>query len=129
MKLTALDRLFPEWHAIHRHEAQLGDVAFNAQQMVLRHNGDMLRLRAMFEGLVEVLNEKVGIDDKALETAVQRAWSRMTSVGEPVQAATDPYRGIPAEPTLAKCDVCGRSMDASHTTVMLDGQVRCETCA
>jgi TolA-binding protein len=76
------------------------------QKSVARQAQEILRLRAMIEGLVELLQNKVPFDDAELELAVSDAWARLSppppaprKAQEP--ASTDPYRdAVPAgEPT------------------------------
>jgi hypothetical protein len=75
-------------------EADLGEL----RKVVQRQAAEILQLRAMFMGVVEVLNEKTPFDSKELERAVQEAYAKLTAPPEKPQQATDPYRGLPSEP-------------------------------
>jgi hypothetical protein len=77
-------------------EANLGDL----RKLVERQAKELLQLRAMFMGIVEVLQAKSDVDEAELERAVQAAWVKLSPPPpEPKPASTDPYRGIPREPS------------------------------
>lgn len=77
-------------------EANLGDL----RSVVERQAREILQLRAMFMGLVEALHEKAAVDDGELERAVQAAWIKLSPPPpEAKPASTDPYRGMPGEPS------------------------------
>lgn len=79
-------------------EANLGDL----RKVVERQAKEILQLRAMFMGVVEVLHEKAVVDDVELERAVQAAWAKLSPPPpEPKPASTDPYRGTPGEPSAS----------------------------
>lgn len=79
-------------------EANLGDL----RKVMERHAKEILQLRAMLMGVVEVLHEKAVVDDAELERAVQAAWAKLSPPPpEPKPASTDPYRGTPGEPSEA----------------------------
>ena len=74
-------------------EASVGSL----QATVANQAQEIIRLRAMLAGLVEVLRSTVQLDDAALEIAANAAWAKL--VPQPPEnkpAATDPYRGLPA---------------------------------
>lgn len=82
-------------------EANLGEL----RESVQRQAQEILRLRAMIMGIVEVLQEKALLDNAELERAVDAAWTKLVPLApaEP-QPATDPYRNQPVEPSAAETD-------------------------
>jgi hypothetical protein len=66
---------------------------------VLRQAEEILRLRAMFMGLAELLEEKGQVDDAELGRAVESAWNTLNPRPPESMPSTDPYRGMPREPT------------------------------
>jgi hypothetical protein len=106
------------------------------QATVQRQGQEILWLRAVLSGLVEVLHARSSIDDAELEHAVQAAWNQLTApppAPSPAPAMTDPYRGTPAEPTalperLVLCTRCGRRVPAAKTNITESGEV-CDTCS
>ena len=102
-KLGILNQyLFGEWAdraAINRNAEDLSVVEAGVtelRKLVQQQAQDILRLRAMFMGVVEVLHTKTPFDDAELEGAVQAAWMSLTEP-PPQQQATDPYRNTPME--------------------------------
>jgi TolA-binding protein len=111
-KLGVLNQwLFGEWAdraAINRNAEELSTVEADLSALrttVQRQAEEILRLRAMFMGVVEVLREKAPFDHAELEHAVQTAWTKLTTPAAkpppPKAQMTDPYRGTPSEPTAA----------------------------
>lgn len=113
-------------------EASVGSL----QATVKRQGQEILWLRAVLSGLVEVLHEKSPFDSAELERAVQAAWNQLTTPSpapSPAASMTDPYRGTPAEPTalpdrLVLCTQCGRHVPASKTNITETGEV-CDACS
>jgi hypothetical protein len=104
--------------------------------IVQRQGQEILWLRAVLAGLVEVLHASSPFDSAELERAVQAAWKELTAPpsppSPPAPAMTDPYRGTPAEPTppperLVLCTKCGRQVPASRTNITENGEV-CDSC-
>ena len=100
-KLGLLDQLiFGEWadrDAINRNAEVLSTVEANLDSLratVQRQSQEILQLRAMFLGLVEVVQGKVAFDDTELESAVKAAYASLTPAPKR-QASTDPYRNNP----------------------------------
>lgn len=89
--------------AINRNAEDLSVVEADVSKLrtvVQRQAQEILQLRAMMLGLIETLQEKVALDEKDLERAVNRAWeSLQPAPPQPKPAQTDPYRGTPGEPT------------------------------
>ena len=84
-KLGILNQyLFGEWAdraAINRNAEDLSIVEADVtelRKLVQQQAHDILRLRAMFMGVVEVLHTKAPFDDAELEAAVQAAWMSLT---------------------------------------------------
>jgi hypothetical protein len=105
------------------------------QATVQRQGQEILWLRAVLAGLVEVLHEKSPFDSAELERAVQDAWKQLTvpPAPSPAPAMTDPYRDTPAEPIppperLVLCTQCGRQVPASKTNITENGEV-CDACS
>jgi TolA-binding protein len=111
-KLGILDQmLFGKWAdraAINRNAEHLSNVAEGIDELrkVVQLQGDeILRLRAMFLGVVEVLHAKAPFDDAELERAVEAAWNKLKPP-PPKQPSTaaDPYRGTPGDASAADTD-------------------------
>ena len=109
-KLGILNQyLFGEWAdraAINRNAEDLSIVEADVtelRKLVQQQAQDILRLRAMFMGVVEVLHTKAPFDDAELEAAVQAAWMSLTEP-PPKQPATDPYRNAPVDPSTEEID-------------------------
>lgn len=106
------------------------------QAVVQRQEQEILRLRAMLIGLVEVLHTRTPFYDGELDRAAEAAWTLLTGPAAPLPspaASTDPYRGLPAEPAapaarVVLCLQCGRKVPASQTTITENGEV-CDACA
>jgi TolA-binding protein len=103
-KLGILDQmLFGKWAdraAINRHADDLSNVEANLTELrkfMDLQAQEILRLRAMLMGVVEVLHTKAPFDDAELELAIQAAWTKLTAPPPPPQQATDPYRNVPVE--------------------------------
>jgi len=120
-KLGILDQmLFGKWAergAINRNaenlslvEADLGEL----RKVVQRQAQEIVQLRAMFIGLVEVLHEKALFDDADLERAVQAAHAKLTAPPPQPQAPTDPYRGAPGEPSVADVEAAKALLAAAQ---------------
>jgi hypothetical protein len=123
--------------AINRNAYELdyveNDVA-SMQQQLRKQASEILWLRAMFMGVVEVLHAKAPFDDAELAAAVQHAWARLNTPPPPPASAVataitgDPYRGTPtAAAAMHTCTKCGRQVPASSTTITLSGEV-CDSC-
>ncbi len=124
--------------AINQNAEELNIVEGNLMNMVAelrRQAQEILRLRAMFMGVVEVLHDKAPFDDAELERAVQTAWAKLTMPPPPPPprqpaAMTDPYRGIPLAPVDTRtttCIKCRRQVPATRTNITADGEV-CDAC-
>jgi hypothetical protein len=127
-----------EWadrQAINRNAYELDYVQADVtslQQALRKQANEILYLRAMFMGVVEVLHAKAPFDDAELAAAVDRAWGRLNRPPPPpasvtAGAAVDPYRGTPAPQPMHTCTKCGRQVPASSTTITLTGEV-CDSC-
>ena len=130
-----------EWGVINRNADELTSVGYSVsdlQRRVQLQGQEILRLRAMIMGVVEVLYAKAPFDDAELERAVQAAWLQITapppsSPSPPVSSMTDPYRGTPvaaiAPPArLVVCTQCGLQVSASKTIITEHGEV-CDACS
>ncbi len=134
--------LLGEWadrRVINQNAEELAYVEGGITQLgaiVQRQGQEILWLRAVLAGLVDVLDEKSPFDSADLERAVQNAWNQLTAPpapAPPAPAMTDPYRGMPAEPTppperLVLCTRCGRQVPASQTNITENGEV-CDACS
>lgn len=108
--------------------------------LVKRQSEELLYMRAMFMGLVDVLHGKVSFDDAELAQAVNAAWTELHAPPPRQPDASgggDPYRGTVASPEPAPtptptpmltCTRCGRSVPVARTTITLDGEL-CDACA
>jgi hypothetical protein len=122
-----------EWadrQAINRNAYELdyvqGDVT-SLQQVVRKQQNEILWLRAMFMGVVEVLHAKAPFDDAELAAAVDRAWSKLNRPPAPPMAATGAPHPGQAAVAMHTCSKCGRQVPASSTTITLTGEV-CDSC-
>jgi len=100
--------LFGKWAdraAINRNADSLSAVEGNLDELrklIQRQSEEILRLRAMFMGVVEVLHSKAPFDDVELEHAIDSAWQSLTAPPPSASpTATDPYRGTPGEPSAS----------------------------
>jgi hypothetical protein len=111
-KLGLLNQwLFGDWAeraAINRNaetlstvESSLGDL----REVVASQANEILQLRTMIMGIVGTLHAKGVVDAVELEEAVQAAWAQLSPPPpEPKQASTDPYRGMPREPSAEQIE-------------------------
>ena len=133
--------MFGEWAdraAINTNADDLMNVEISVgslQTTVSRQGTEILRLRAMIMGVVEVLHQKAPFDDTDLEKAVQQAWAQLTMpppAPQPQPQPPDPYRGIPAVPAgpirYETCMKCGQQVPASRTNITASGVV-CDRCS
>lgn len=86
-------------------EADVGKL----EQRIAKQARDILQLRAIVEGLVDMLQATIGLDEHALDDAVAAALERLAPrppqpkpPPQPPQPPTDPYRNLP--PELAGAD-------------------------
>lgn len=110
-KLGILNQmLFGHWaerSAINRNADELSAVESNLGELrtlVQRQAQEILQLRAMFMGVVEVLHSKAPFDDAELESAVDAAWTKLSAPPPKPQPSTDPYRNSPTDPATADVD-------------------------
>jgi hypothetical protein len=131
--------MFGEWadrDAINRNAEELDYVEGTLSSLhaiVQRQGQEILRMRAMIMGVVEVLHAKAPFDDAELERAVQAAWRQLTAPPAPAPPMTDPYRGTPVAatappPRLVLCTRCGQQVPASKTNITEQGEV-CDACS
>lgn len=108
-KLGILNQmLFGDWaerSAINRNAEELSNVEADLGKLravVQRQAQEIVQLRAMFLGLVEVLHDRSALDEAELERAVKAALVRLTPPPPvPQPPPTDPYRGTPIDPAPA----------------------------
>jgi hypothetical protein len=132
------DQKWAAYEAINRNSEDLDTVELSVrglQTIMQRQAQEILRLRAMIMGIVEVIHAKAPFDDAELEAAVQAAWVQLTSppsASPAASTASDPYRGTPvanaAPERVVVCTRCGRSVPASRTNITALGEV-CDACA
>lgn len=108
--------VFGDWSeraTINRNAEELSAVGANVDELrrVARRQADeILKLRAMFMGIVDVLEQKAGVQRTDLEDAVDAAWAKLNPAPPPdvqtPQAGTtgDPYRGTVGEASAAEID-------------------------
>jgi hypothetical protein len=87
-------------------EAHVSDL----KAMVKRQSEEILRLRAMILGLVNVMQTVAPFSDGELERAVNEAWTALQPPPPPPKLKanpnqTDPYRGLPAAGDPAHEDI------------------------
>lgn len=120
-KLGLLDQfLFGNWaerSAINRNAEDLANVETNLAALrttVQQQAQALMRLRAMFMGLVEVINEKTPIDEAELGRAIEAAWNQMTAPPPQPAPATDPYRNTPSEPSADQIEAAKTLLAAAQ---------------
>src|SRR5450631_691372 len=99
-KLNFFSGEWAERDAINRNADALESVEASVSDLrtELAHQGkEILRLRAMLMGVVEVLRTRIVVDDAELDHAVSIAWERITPRPPEDKRPTDPYRGLPAD--------------------------------
>lgn len=112
----------------------VGTTVSSLQAIVQRQAQEILQLRAMVIGLAEVLHARALFDEPELQQAVQASWAQLTAPPPPPPpAATDPYRGMPADvpappERLIVCPQCGRRVPASRTNITEHGEI-CDACS
>jgi hypothetical protein len=123
--------------AINRNADELSYVGASVttlHALVQRQAQEILQLRAMVIGLAEVLHARALFDEPELQQAVQASWAQLTAPPPPPPpAATDPYRGMPADvpappERLIVCPQCGRRVPASKTNITEHGEI-CDACS
>ncbi len=91
---------FAERATINRNAETLSTVEANVaelRQRAQQQDTEILQLRVMVMGLVQLLQTKAVIADTELERVVEEAWTKLRPPQpEPNRAATDPYRNTPA---------------------------------
>jgi hypothetical protein len=87
------------------------------QARLARQQDEIVRLRAMLMGVVEVLHAKAPFDDAELDAAVRAAHARLSAPPTPAQRA--------AETTI--CSRCQRTVLVSATNITANGVV-CDGC-
>lgn len=102
-KLGLLNQwLFGQWAdraTINRNAEELSAVGADLDALravVQRQAQEIVQLRAMFLGMVEVLREKVQLDEAELERAVKAALAALSPPPPEPKQPSDPYRGIAA---------------------------------
>jgi hypothetical protein len=98
---------------------------------------EILKLRAMFMGVVELLHAKTPFDDAELQASVMKAYTTLTQPKQPtfdLNTAAVAGPGGSAAPTaqapqqLVQCMKCQRQVPASRTIITANGTV-CDACA
>lgn len=85
-----------ERETINRNAESLSSVEASVADLrlvVQAQQKEILQLRALLTGIVEVVQPKAAFTDAELETAVRRAWDKLAP--PPPTTTTDPYRGTP----------------------------------
>lgn len=108
--------LFGDWSeraTINRNADELSAVGAGVDELrrvARRQSDEIMKLRAMFMGIVDVLEQKAGVQHAELEEAVERAWAKLNPPAAPAaqprqpEITGDPYRGTPGEPSAAEVD-------------------------
>jgi TolA-binding protein len=101
-KLGFLDQLLWGDHAdraaINRNAAELDNVSATVadlRKLVHIQSNEILQLRGILNGLVEVLQQKVSFTDAELEGAVRTALDKLAPPPPPPTKGYDPYRNLP----------------------------------
>jgi hypothetical protein len=107
--------------AINRNADELGTV----EQQVAAMRQDILRLRSMYMGLVELVRDKAPFQQAELDAHVQKAWSMIGAHG-PAAVTAAQAAAHPGE-RLRTCGRCGKQVPASQITVLAGGEL-CDVC-
>lgn len=123
---------FGEWadrNAINRNADDLSMVEASVEGMqaqIARQQKELLQLRAMLMGVVEVLHAKAPFDDAELDAAVAAAHAQLTAPRPPV-----PHPGrtppAPRSTQTTACAKCQRAVALSATNITALGNV-CDAC-
>jgi hypothetical protein len=106
--------------AINRNADDLNLVESNVEQLqaqLAQQRQEIVQLRAMLMGVVEVLHAKAPFDNAELDAAVSAAHARLTAPRTPAQQAQQ-------STTCAKCQ---RTVPLSATNITAAGNV-CDAC-
>jgi hypothetical protein len=106
--------------AINRNADELGSV----EGQVATMHQDILRLRSMYMGLVELVREKLPFDQAELDGHVQKAWATISG-HDPTTAR--PHAQAIAQGRTRRCSRCGNQVPASQLTVLPSGEL-CDVC-
>ena len=119
------DGQWADQQAINANADELG--AVENQVAALRR--DVLRLRSMYMGLVEVVRTKLAFDQAELDRHVKDAWT-MIAAHEPgdTATATSPDAAPVGHGRLLTCSKCKRQVPASRITLLPSGEI-CDSCA
>ncbi len=96
--------MFGQWAgraAINHNADELTSVVADVSSLrivVEQQSQEILKLRAMLMGALEVLQRKAPFDDAELESAVQTAWTDLTAPSGGTAATDHPYRGRDPSP-------------------------------
>jgi len=94
--------MFGNWaerDTINRNAETLSTVEANVDDLrtlVERQAKEIMQLRAMFMGLIDVLHEKAAVDDALLESAIKAAWVKLSPPPAEAKASGGPYRDTPS---------------------------------
>ena len=77
----------------------VGDNIAALRKVAERQAEEILQLRAMVMGMVEVLQQKAVIDRMQLEDAMEAAWSKLKPAPPQAQPTGDPSRGSTGDPS------------------------------
>lgn len=128
--------------AINETSNELYAVEGNVQQLnqiVAQQRKELLQLRALVLGLVEVMHRKAPFDEAELQKEVEVAYDRLLRPpppppmppANPYAAGGDPYRGTPAQERppepMVTCSVCQQAVAQSRTNITGNGLV-CDRC-
>jgi hypothetical protein len=127
-KLGIFDQWFRgEWadrDAINWNAQELSAVSDDIGRLnavIQRQAGELLRLRALIMGVVEVLHDKAPFDNAELERAIQVAWAQLTMPAE------QPHKAAQHDNRQVTCTRCGKVVPASRTNITERGEV-CDAC-
>jgi hypothetical protein len=125
--LTWFDQWFAggyaDRQAINQNADELATVEGQTQmigRVVQSHADDILRMRAMFAGLVKVLEARGLVVEDELQAAIGTMWMQMNPHA---QARASAPAGMP----LVTCIRCQRDVAASATTITGQGSI-CDAC-
>lgn len=108
---------YAERATINRNAEELSLVGADLEKLrkvAERQAEEILQLRAMVMGMVEVLQQKAVIDKTQLEDAMEAAWTKLNPPPTPPPTSGDPYRGTAGEASPADVDAAKTLLAAAQ---------------
>jgi hypothetical protein len=98
------------------------------QRLVKQQADELLMLRALLVGLVEVMRSKGSIDEAELDAQVSKVWEQLTAPPPPVDPNANMPKPVKRDERPITCAKCGKSVPAYRTNITAQGEV-CDSCS